>query len=460
MKFTRLMHVSILLISGCLVIQAQTDPIRKFSLAEAQLYAVENFYLSKNAGLDIQAARWKVWETTAIGLPQVSASASYQHIPGEIPTFDFGSQMGEAFEPIYSSLISNGLLDPADLPEAGEPSAIAVRNSVTYGVTVSQLIFSGEYIVGLQASRVYKSLSEEADRKTTIELKQGVADAYFGMLLLKKNRVILEKTLQNLETNLVQIRKSFEVGLVEDTEVDQIDLVVKRTRNELSSLDRQIQMMNYLFKYQIGLEPGYEVELTDNIDDLIVLNIVNDEAYSFILDDNIDFKLLSTQEKLMKLNMNRQKSAYLPTLAGFYQYQDKTEKADFDFTINHILGVSLDFPIVTSGSRMAKISQARIEYEKAVNIREQESNRLVMAARQARYDYRTALDKYNNEKLNFELSEKVYNKTTEKYKEGFVSSLELSLINNQFLQAQLTYSLAVQELLSAKLKMDKAYNRI
>jgi outer membrane protein TolC len=188
--------------------------------------------------------------------------------------------------------------------------------------------------------------------------------------------------------------------------------------------------------------------------------MVNEDAYSFILEDNIDYKMLATQEKLMKLNMNRMRASYLPSVAGFYQYQDKTQKADFDFTINHIIGVQVDFPITTSGSRIAKVSQARVEYEKAVNTREQEANRLIMAAQQASFNYRNAMEKYNNEKQNFELSEKVYHSTTEKYKEGFVSSLELSLINNQYLQAQLSYSMAVQELLSAKTELDKAYNRL
>lgn len=256
------------------------------------------------------------------------------------------------------------------------------------------------------------------------------------------------------------MEKSFEVGLVEDTEVDQINLIVKRTENSLVSMDRQIEFLTNMFKYQIGLDPGVKIELSDSIDNLIIGNIVNDAAYTFILEDNIDYQMLSTQEKLMQLLMKREQSKYLPTVAGFYQYQDKTEKADFDFTINHIIGISVDFPIITSGSRMAQISQARIEYEKSQNTREQEINRLYMAAQQATFDYRTALEKYNNEKLNFELSEKVYNKTFEKHREGFVSSLELSLINNQYLQAQLSYSLAVQELLSAKVAMDKIFNKI
>jgi len=443
MKVAKLSWISLVFLLGGLNLSAQQDSLMKFSLTEAQNYAVENFYMARNAELDIKSAKWRVWETTALGLPQVTATGSYQHIPGTIPVFSFE----------IPGMDTLGL-------DFGEPSAIAVKNSITYGFTVSQLIFSGEYIVGLQAARVYKSISEETNEKTEVELKQSVADSYFGLLILKSNRIIIEKTLKNLKTNLYQMEKSFEVGLVEDTEVDQINLIVKRTENSLVSMDRQIEFLTNMFKYQIGLDPGVKIELSDSIDNLIIGNIVNDAAYTFILEDNIDYQMLSTQEKLMQLLMKREQSKYLPTVAGFYQYQDKTEKADFDFTINHIIGISVDFPIITSGSRMAQISQARIEYEKSQNTREQEINRLYMAAQQATFDYRTALEKYNNEKLNFELSEKVYNKTFEKHREGFVSSLELSLINNQYLQAQLSYSLAVQELLSAKVAMDKIFNKI
>ena len=443
MKSAVLVGASLVLLAGEMKLIAQQDSVMKFSLSEAQQYAIENYYMSKNAELDVQSAKWRVWETTALGLPQVSASASYQHIPGEIPVFEFE----------IPGMDTLGF-------DFGEPSAIAVKNSVTYGITVTQLLFSGEYIVGLQAAKVYKSMSEDINEKSAIELKQAIAGSYFGLLILKSNRAILEKTLSNLKENLRQIEQSFQVGLVEDTEVDQVDLVVKRTENSLASLDRQIEFMTNMFTYQIGLDPQVGIELTNTLDELIVKHLVNDTAYSFILEDNIDYQMLTSQEELSQLLMRRAQSRYLPNVAGFYQYQDKTQKADFDFTINHIIGVSVDFPLITSGSRMAQVSQARIEYEKACNTREQESNRLYMAAKQAAFDYRTALEKYTNEKLNFELSENVYNKTSLKYKEGFVSSLELSLINNQYLQAQLSYSMAVQELLSAKISLDKAYNKL
>jgi outer membrane protein len=202
------------------------------------------------------------------------------------------------------------------------------------------------------------------------------------------------------------------------------------------------------------------LELTDSLDNLININIINDSEYKFILDENIDYQILGNREKSMKLLLKREDTTFLPTIAGFYQYQDKTNKAFLDFTINNLIGISINVPIFSSGSRMVTVGAARIEYEKVQNMREQEANRLNMVAQQTLYDYRSALEKYQNEKENFELSKKVYDKTSIKFKEGTVSSLNLSLINNQFLQAQMSYALAVQELLNAKTALDKAYNKL
>ena len=47
-----------------------------FSLTEAQEYALQNNKKVLNAKLDIDKSKKKIWETTAIGLPQVNASAS------------------------------------------------------------------------------------------------------------------------------------------------------------------------------------------------------------------------------------------------------------------------------------------------------------------------------------------------------------------------------------------------
>jgi outer membrane protein TolC len=326
---------------------------------------------------------------------------------------------------------------------------------------LTQLIFSGEYIVGLQASKTYMQLSKETYEKTTIELKQLIANTYYTILILLENEKLLNETTQNLQGIYEETKKTADLGLLESTEADQILINVKRTDNQLKYVQRQLEFMKRMLRYQMGMEVSGNITLSDKIDDLIEKNII-DEAnlYIFNLDEHIDYKLLSTQEKLNLLNLKREKSMYYPTLAGFYKYEDKFEKADFDFTMRHMLGITLSVPIWESGAKHNRVGQAKIELEKSQIMKEQEAERLTMEAEQAKYDYITALERFYNERENFELSEKVLNNTTEKYKQGMVSSMDLTLTNNQYIDAQITISETALQLLNAKVVLDKAFSKL
>ena len=50
-----------------------------FTLEEAIQYALENNRAVQNAQRDIEAAEKQKWETTTIGLPQISAKIDYQN---------------------------------------------------------------------------------------------------------------------------------------------------------------------------------------------------------------------------------------------------------------------------------------------------------------------------------------------------------------------------------------------
>lgn len=432
------LHLILVLVAcfGVLNIKAQTDTVYKFTLQQAQEFALANYFQSKNAKLDIEIAKKKVWETTAIGLPQVTGNFDYQHIPNP-PTTQFPGPDGT----------------PMDIK-------LALENSATYGATVSQLVFSGEYIVGLQASKTYKLFAQENLEKVQVDLKETIAGTYFTVLILKQNEEIVSQTLENLKLNLNHIQRFFDQGLVEETDVDQLNLVFKRTENSLLTIKRQLENMKKLMKIQMGISADQHLELIDDLDHLIATNLVKTDNYVFNLDENIDYRLLKTNVDLQALSLKREKSTYLPTINAFYKYSDKTQKADFDFNIKHVMGVSVSVPIFSSGMKMTKVSQAKMELEKTQNMKEQQAEMLVLAAQQALFDYNSAFENYNNEKMNFDLSKKVFDNTTIRFKEGLVSALDLSTINNQFLQAQLSFATAVQNLLTKKVALDKAYNKL
>ena len=62
------------------LLQAQTAPQSySFSLEQAISHALSNNYSAVNANRDIAMAKKKKWETTAMGLPQISAGLDYQN---------------------------------------------------------------------------------------------------------------------------------------------------------------------------------------------------------------------------------------------------------------------------------------------------------------------------------------------------------------------------------------------
>ena len=79
--------------------QNETPKTYRFSLEEAINFAKENNYSSINASRDIEAAEQKKWETTATGLPQITAGLDYTNNfelqKSLVPAEFFGGVSGE-----------------------------------------------------------------------------------------------------------------------------------------------------------------------------------------------------------------------------------------------------------------------------------------------------------------------------------------------------------------------------
>jgi len=195
--------------------------------------------------------------------------------------------------------------------------------------------------------------------------------------------------------------------------------------------------------------------LTDEIDPLIEqMNLEAAMLDSFELEQNIDFKMLSTQESLMKLNMQVQMAAFLPTLSGYYNRHEDFDNNFFNNSSPNMFGLSLSFPLWSSGQRTSRIGQTRLEYLKAQTSKE-------MAAESLRIDYESTLsgflsanDVYRLQKDNRDLAYRIYRSSLAKYREGVGSSLDLNQTQRQYFDAETSYFGAVISLVTAKSKLE------
>jgi len=421
--------------------QPGTDPIR-FSLNEAKQYALNNSPVLLNSARDVEIARKKLWENTATGLPQADLSSSYAYSPklsGLTSVFTGGDTTGGGGGSPFGFSIN-----PEDL-----------KTSFSMNIRVTQLIFSGQYIVGLKAAKVYASLSELANSKSVIGIIENITTTYFTLLIARESKDILDSTLKTVQKTLFETEQLYANGFAESTDVDQLKILVSNIKSSLSVTERQIELMDRLLKFQMGIPIDQAIVLTDQIDPLVtVMNFEAAVLDSFKLENNIDFQMLTTQEKLMKLNMQVNMAQYLPTVAGFYNRYEDFDNNFFNDQSPNMFGLSLSFPLWTSGQRNSQVSQSRLDYMKAQTNTRMASESLLIQYETSLSEFLSARDIYVMQKENRNLALHIYEKSLKKFTEGIGSSLDLNQTQSQYFEAEGSYFNALMSLVSAKSKLE------
>lgn len=448
--------------------QQNTGPL-KLSLKQAQEYALQNNQSILNANLDVESAKKKVWETTAIGLPQASGKLSFSYMPTLPSSIEQFSQFDLLFGWMYNVDQYVHEQVPADPNFGGipapQPQGSFNPNDMKWNlpatVTISQLIFSGSYLVGLQSARVYKSLSELNQVKSRQDVLQSVTNSYFNVLIARENRSILDSTYTNLTKTFSQMQAMAGQGFIEETDLDQMKITVSSVKTSLDMITRMEDISSRMLKLQLGVDLDTPLELTDDMKQLVdALTIDQLLTTDFILEDNVSYQLLESQEKANYLLLKLRKSEFLPDIAGFYQYQKEFNTNAFTFNPPHMLGVTMNIPIFSSGQRIARISQAKIDLDKTRNTKDQLSNSLKLDFYNSRSALLTARDNFKTKSVNLQLSKKIYERALIKYTNGMISSIDLNQVQNQYLTAQSDYYSSLQELISTKNKLEQLLTKI
>lgn len=438
--------IALVFVSNLAFAQEEGESKSSFNLKEAQDFAIENNYQNKKAILDIDIAKKKVWETTAMGLPQVTAEGKLQK-----------------FLDIPVSLAPASSFNP-NAP-AGELTELqfGLDYSNSYGITASQLIFDGSYIVGLQAAKTYKNLSINNQIKTEIELKEAVKQAYFTVLVAEENTAVLKKSKESVNEILKETAALYKEGMVDEQSVDQLTLSVNELSTAVGIGEGQIRFARKLLKLQMGMDIASKISLTQGLAVFVDEVKIREEEKDFSVENHVDYSLVETNVRLMKLNLRKEKYSFLPSINVFLSHQQQNMNNKFDafsggkWYPSTILGAQLTLPILTSGARLSKMSQAKIELDKSEITAKEVEQSLLYQTQVAQSNYETNHETYVNQKDNMALAKKIYDKTLLKYKEGVASSLDLSQTQNQYLTSEGNYIKALLDLLTSRSELEKSY---
>lgn len=405
------------------------------SLDSAINYALQNNKSLLNAKYSSQKTHKKVWEATASGLPQVSAGIDYNNYLGAEAEFK--------------------------ISDAAPPAVIEFNPSSSFTFNVNQMVFNGSYFVGVQLAKLADQASNLSFQKSELDIKEQVTRAYYLILVTERTVKIIEANKLNTQLVYEKTNNLAKAGIIEKTDADKLSVMVTSIENAQKSAERQLEMAYNMLRLQLGLNSQSMIKLTTSLDDINQKNKIETSLMnSFILDNNFDYKLIQMQEKVSQKQILLDKSSYLPSIVGFYQYTKKILVPMFDLTPQNVVGLKINVPIFSSGMRKSKVDQSKIGLQIAENTKDLLSQQLDIQEKQLRFNLNNMLEQYNNQKLNVEIAKEIYNKMTLKYDQGVVSSLELTSANNNYLTAESNYTNTLFQLLDAELAWRKLNGKL
>ena len=414
-------------------IQRDVPDSLSLSLKEAQEYAIQQNRTLKNASLAVQEAYAKRWQTIAAMLPQADGNYTYSNYCG------------------YS----------ATLNMAGTEIPISMPNVGALGVTASMGI-NGAGIVGALLNNIAIDMKKIALQQSESELRSSVMSSYVSVLALQSISNLLDSSLMNIQ-NLEQItQNSVYAGAAEQTTADQIRVRVNTLKNSINTQKRNIELATNSLKVLLDVPVETKRFLTEEIDAILsperVLTLLSED---FDIHNNLTYQQVAKSTELAKRNVHLAGWAYGPTLSVAYNYANQRYYGEggMRMTPPNTVQLRVTMPLWSSGKRAAGVVEKKIAYEEAKNTLSETTDNLAIQYRQLRFNLTNAYETYLNEKENIEVTQRVFNSATEKFKWGAASNLELTNASNDLINAQSTYVQAMLTLINAQSDLEEFLNK-
>ena len=422
----RLKKLTLTFVLTCLSLSAiaQHPQTLRLSLSEAQQYAVEHNATMRNADLDMQKAELDRWKTLSSMLPTVKAGFDYQNMMGYKMTL-------------------GGFNIPMD------PNG-------TFSITAAVAI-TGAQIVGVMLQDIAQEMTDISRQQTEQTTRSQVKNVYVSILVMEQTVGLLDSSLANLERLAATSQAAVNVGAAEQVDADKLQVQVATLKNSINTTNRSLQMLRNSLLLQLGADVDAQIELTTPVDAILSVNAAAQLlGEDFHPENNYTYRLLEQNERLAEKNVTMAWMDFSPTISIYYQYSDKVYFGDegMNMTPPNMIGASLSLPIFQSGSRAAAIREAKINHQETLNSKQQAEDGLAVQYNQLCYDLVSAIESYRLQRTNLEVTQRVLENTSNKYRHGHASNLEVTNASTDIITAQSNYIQAVMNVISAQVSLE------
>jgi outer membrane protein TolC len=422
--------------------QQKKDSTYKFSIKQSIAYALDHQGNMENARYEVKKAEDRVGQVRGIGLPQISATGNIEDflkLPTTlIPAQFFGGPAGEFI-----------------------PLKFGTQYNTTGEIDASQLLFSGTYIVGLEASKTYKELSQKSLTQTSIQTVSQVTKAYYTVLVNHWKVGMFHADVQRVKALMDETEAMYKNGFAEKLDWERVKVNYNNLKTQEDDLNRLVDLSYKLLKFQMGMPLEDSLALTDSLKSIPISTEMENDS-NFRPENRIEYSLAQTQLRGSELIMLGDRYNGVPSLALFGSYSEAAYGEKLDFSSSQqwyptaIVGLKLSVPIFSGLQRYYQVQQDKIgvqENEIQLNTVKQS---VYLDLSNSKISLSNALSDLKNQEENMNLAQNVEHDTKVKYEAGTGSNLEVVDAETALTEAETSYYNSLFNALVAKVDYEQA----
>jgi outer membrane protein len=427
----------------------------KFSLKEAVDYAVVNNINVKNSDIDKRVALARKGEVRAAGLPQINGNVDLiDNINIQKNVLEYGSSLFPANAAIPGH-------------HAGDPTALqlGLQNQFIPSLSGSQILFDKAFLSNIEAAKAYQQLSEKNITRSKIATAHDVTKAYYAVLVNQTQLAYIRINLARLDSSFTETKARLQTGLVRQIEVDRIEVSYNNLKEEQSRITRIVELSKALLKFQMNLPIDTAIILTDSLHENLlntVTQLPENEKVNY--SNRIEYSIILTQASLNRMDIRTARASRYPKLLAIAATGYNPAATQFSNIFSQgarwhnytYVGLRLQVPIFNGFVSQYRVQQKKLEAERTQNNKVQLERSINLQVEESVINLNNSLESLKTQKRNLQLAEKNLKVLKAEFEQGISMSLDVTVGEASFKEAQTNYYNALYNTLLSKADYERA----
>ena len=316
----------------------------------------------------------------------------------------------------------------------------------------------------------------ESARASRIDLTAEVKKAFYNILLAEQSLAVLRESEATVQRTVDDTEVQYKNGLTSEYDLLTAQVQLSNLKPTILQTENSIKLAKLMLKMYLSIPEDVAIEVEGELDALRDDVLAGTDGLTTDVTDNSDLRTLELQEEMLRLQLKAENASRLPTIGAFGNFTltgNNMGSVKFDMATGGMssvkdgyfwqnplsAGIRVSVPIFSGLTKMNKSRELKNQISQISLQRSYARQQVDVQVRSALNDLMTARETMYAQELTVEQARKAYKISDTRYRAGAGTILELNSAQLSQTQAQLNFSQAIYDYLSAKAEYDRIIGR-